>query len=90
MRSRPKAILCAALRHHPPNRISCRVLSVLEAAALITAATLRCLSRQPTPQEIEIGRKFLQKQTYLTPGFRETLADYCLALLNSNEFVYLD
>lgn len=58
--------------------------------ALITAATLRCLSRQPTPQEIEIGQKFLQKQTALTPGFREALADYCLALLNSNEFVYVD
>ena len=61
-----------------------------DATALITAATLRCLSRQPTPQEIEIGQKFLQKQTALTPGFREALADYCLALLNSNEFVYVD
>jgi hypothetical protein len=61
-----------------------------DAAALITAATLRCLSRQPTPQEIEIGQKFLQKQTALTPGFHEALADYCLALLNSNEFVYMD
>jgi hypothetical protein len=60
------------------------------AADLITAATLRCLSRQPTPQEIEIGQKFLQKQTALTSGFREALADYCLALLNSNEFVYVD
>lgn len=58
--------------------------------ALITASTLRCLSRTPTPQEIEIGQKFLQKQTALTPGFREALADYCLALLNSNEFVYVD
>jgi hypothetical protein len=61
-----------------------------DAAALITAATQRCLSRQPTPQELEIGQKFLQKQTALTPGFREALADYCLALLNSNEFVYVD
>lgn len=61
-----------------------------DATALITAATLRCLSGTPTPQEIEIGQKFLQKQTALTPGFREALADYCLALLNSNEFVYVD
>lgn len=61
-----------------------------DAPALITAATLRCFSRQPTPQEIASGQKFLQKQTSLTPGFREALADYCLALLNSNEFVYLD
>ncbi|WP_395749957.1 DUF1549 and DUF1553 domain-containing protein [Prosthecobacter sp.] len=61
-----------------------------DATALITAATLRCLSRNPTQQELAIGQKFLQKQTVLTPGFREALADYCLALLNSNEFVYLD
>jgi uncharacterized protein DUF1549/uncharacterized protein DUF1553 len=61
-----------------------------DAAALITAATLRCLSRTPTPQEIELGKKFLQKQTSLTPAFRDALADYCLALLNSNEFVYVD
>ena len=61
-----------------------------DVAALITAATMQCLSRQPTAQEIEIGQKFLQKQTALTPGFREALADYCLALLNSNEFVYVD
>ncbi|MDI1312026.1 DUF1549 and DUF1553 domain-containing protein [Prosthecobacter sp.] len=61
-----------------------------DATALITAATLRCLSRPPTAQEIAGGQKFLQKQTALTPGFREALADYCLALLNSNEFVYVD
>jgi alcohol dehydrogenase class IV len=61
-----------------------------DTAALITAATLRCLSRNPTPQEIELGQKFLQKQTALTPAFRDALADYCLALLNSNEFVYVD
>ena len=61
-----------------------------DAAALITAATLHCLSRQPTPQDLEIGQKFLQQQTALTPAFREALADYCLALLNTNEFVYVD
>ena len=53
-------------------------------------ATLRCLSRQPTMQEKAIGLKFLQKQTALTPNFQAALADYCLALLNSNEFVYVD
>ncbi|MDP1592605.1 MAG: DUF1549 and DUF1553 domain-containing protein [Prosthecobacter sp.] len=61
-----------------------------DAAALITEATQRCLARQPTKQELEAGQKFLQKQTVLTPSFREALADYCLALLNSNEFVYVD
>jgi len=61
-----------------------------DATALIADATLRCLSRQATKPEIEAGQKFLQKQTALAPSFREALADYCLALLNSNEFVYVD
>ena len=61
-----------------------------DAAALITEATMRCLSRQPTEQEKEAGQKFLQKQTAITPNFQAALADYCLALLNSNEFVYVD
>lgn len=61
-----------------------------DAAALVTEATLRCLSRQPTKQELAAGPKFLQKQTALTPNFQAALADYCLALLNSNEFVYID
>jgi hypothetical protein len=61
-----------------------------DATALITEATLRCQSRQPTEQEKEAGQKFLQKQTAITPNFQAALADYCLALLNSNEFVYVD
>ncbi|MDZ4404331.1 DUF1549 and DUF1553 domain-containing protein [Prosthecobacter sp.] len=61
-----------------------------DAAALITDATQRCLARQPTKAEIEAGQKFLQKQTALTSNFQAALADYCLALLNSNEFVYID
>jgi hypothetical protein len=61
-----------------------------DSVALITAATLRCWSREPTKQEIEAGQKFLRQQTALTPEFRDAFADYCLALLNSNEFVYVD
>ncbi|WP_395716935.1 DUF1549 and DUF1553 domain-containing protein [Prosthecobacter sp.] len=61
-----------------------------DATALITEAALRCLARQPTKEEIEAGQKFLHKQTSLTPNFQAALADYCLALLNSNEFVYVD
>lgn len=58
--------------------------------ALIGDATLRCLSRQATKQEIEAGQKFLQGQVALAPNFQGALADYCLALLNSNEFLYVD
>lgn len=61
-----------------------------DASALITTATLRCLSREPTKHGIEAGQKFLQKQTSLTSSFRDAFADYCLALLNSNEFLYID
>jgi len=61
-----------------------------DAIALISEATLRCLSRQPTKAEIKAGQMFLQKQTVLALNFQEALADYCLALLNSNEFVYVD
>ncbi len=61
-----------------------------DASALISRATLRCLSRQATKVEIEEGQKFLEKQTALAPDFQAALADYCLALLNSNEFVYVD
>lgn len=61
-----------------------------DGAALITAATLRCLSREPTPEEISMGEKFLENQTRISADFGSALTDYCLALLNSNEFVYLD
>lgn len=58
--------------------------------ALITEATLRCLARVPTKEELATGQKFLQQQAALAPSFREALSDFCLALMNSNEFVYVD
>jgi hypothetical protein len=61
-----------------------------DATALIMDATLLCLARQPTRQELAAGQKFLQMQTSITPNFQAALTDYCLALLNSNEFVYID
>jgi hypothetical protein len=61
-----------------------------DAATLITEVTRRCLSREPTKPEIEAGRKFLEKQTSLASTFQGALADYCLALLNSNEFLFVD
>lgn len=61
-----------------------------ETQAIIKEATVRCLARIPTEAEIVMGEKFLHQQSILTPNFREALADYCLALLNSNEFIYID
>jgi hypothetical protein len=39
------------------------------------------LARAPRPVEMEFGRKFLNDGG--------TLADFCLALMNRNEFVYV-
>lgn len=61
-----------------------------DASALITEATLRCLARQPSKQELKTGQTFLQKHTTLTSSFRDAFTDYCLALLNSNEFMFVD
>ena len=61
-----------------------------DSTALITEATLRCLSRRPTADEIQVGLAFLEKQTSVTTSFQDAFADYCLALMNSNEFVFLN
>jgi hypothetical protein len=47
----------------------------------ITAAYRRVLGRQPTAQEIELARDFLA---------HSPLSEFCRALFNVNEFVYLD
>jgi len=61
-----------------------------DTAKLIAAATQRCLSRSATAAEIKTGSAFLDQQTAIAGSFRGALADYCLALLNSNEFVFVD
>lgn len=52
--------------------------------ARITRAYRLALGRVPRAEELELARRFL------TPETRESLAGFCLALLNINEFVYLD
>ncbi|GEP45528.1 DUF1549 and DUF1553 domain-containing protein [Brevifollis gellanilyticus] len=61
-----------------------------ETAKLVAAATQSCLSRPATAAEIEVGSAFLEKHTAIAGSFSAALADYCLALLNSNEFVFVD
>jgi hypothetical protein len=61
-----------------------------EADPILTEATRICLSRQATPAELNAGRLFLEKQTALAGSFAEAVKDYCLALLNSNAFVFVD
>ena len=58
--------------------------------ALVAAAIQRCLSRTATEAEIAAGVTFIEQQTQLAGSFRAALADYCLALLNSNEFLFVD
>ena len=71
----------------------------------------RALGRDPSPQELTLGKEFLDRQSaILKSGARQrdqlalpvpcppledphqaaALTDYCLAIINSNEFVYLD
>jgi hypothetical protein len=58
----------------------------------IRAAYRRVLSRAPTAREAELGRQFLARQAAEpgTGGAAGAWTDYCLALLNLNEFVYVD
>jgi hypothetical protein len=48
------------------------------------------LSRKASPTEIEAGKAFLEKQATLAGSFEEAVKDYCLAVLNSNAFVFVD
>ncbi len=61
-----------------------------DAKALATAAQRACLSRQPSAEELQLAGDFLESQTARAGSFQHALADYCLALLNSNEFLFVD
>lgn len=56
----------------------------------VREAIRRCFSRTGSDVELAEGRAFVQAQIKITKGFPEALGDYCLALMNSNEFVYID
>lgn len=58
--------------------------------AIVEFATWRCYSRPPTAAELKVGREFIERQTAITSNLRNAVADYCLALLNANEFIYID
>ncbi|TDU81286.1 uncharacterized protein DUF1549 [Prosthecobacter fusiformis] len=61
-----------------------------DTGAVISWVIERCFSRRPSSQEVQLGQVFIQEQTVLTGSFAEAVADYCLAVLNANEFVYID
>jgi hypothetical protein len=59
-------------------------------AAAIERAYLIALSRRPTSEERTAAVRFLTEQAKRAGGPREALADFCHALFNLNEFVYVD
>ena len=84
----------------PPQETSDRAPSAgLDTAETITLAYRRTLGRLPTPAELKTGKTFLESQSKaLRNENRQTgqlaaaaaFTDYCLALFNLNEFVYVD
>jgi hypothetical protein len=75
-----------------------------DAKAQVTAAYRRALGRLPRAEEVRTALGFLKSQTQLlhpqplaqqalgippTPAEARALADLCLAILNTNEFVYV-
>lgn len=61
-----------------------------DADAAIERAYLLALTRQPTSEERAAARQFLESQSKKAGGSKEAFADFCHALLNVNEFVYVD
>ncbi|MBL8827640.1 MAG: DUF1553 domain-containing protein [Planctomycetaceae bacterium] len=49
----------------------------------------RCLAREPSAAEMQAAMKFLRENGDSSRG-AERLADFCLAIFNLNEFVYID
>jgi hypothetical protein len=50
-------------------------------------------ARKPTPSELDAGARFLEKQSGAETADSEpakALADFCLVVLNTNEFLYLE
>ncbi len=61
-----------------------------DADTVVKAVTWRCCGRAPAAEELALGRTFLEKQTALTATLEEAITDYCLALLNTSAFCYVD
>jgi len=58
--------------------------------ALIRAAWRKVVAREPGDAELSRARKFLQEQTQNTGARRQAVTEMSRALLNLNEFLYVD
>jgi Protein of unknown function (DUF1553)/Protein of unknown function (DUF1549) len=61
-----------------------------EPAAVIERALRLALGRPPSDEEQSALRAFLEKQAPISGGFEGAVTDLCHALMNVNEFVYVD
>lgn len=90
----PQALLLfnSEFSHRAAQAMAAKILEHAETAPgkWVTEAIWRTLSRPPTDEELQWGTAFLQKQAALAPALNEAFADYCLALLNSNAFIWVD
>ena len=62
---------------------------------LVGKAFRAAWGRSATDEEVELGRRFLHRQAELLPVANgrikeEAVADFCHALMNANEFLYID
>jgi hypothetical protein len=48
------------------------------------------LSRSPTTEESKVMNAFFEKRMRGKPDIHDALADLCHAILNINEFIYVD
>jgi len=58
--------------------------------AAVERAYLIALARKPTSEERAAATRFLAAPAKAAGGPDQALADFCHALLNLNEFVYVD
>jgi hypothetical protein len=61
-----------------------------DARALVVGAYRAAFARPPDDDELDHARRFLDRQTALLDLPERALADFCHALLNANEFEWVD
>ncbi len=58
--------------------------------SMVTEAIWRCYARAPMETELLLAEEFVSGETQEGATQEQALADYCLALLNSNAFCFVD
>jgi hypothetical protein len=58
--------------------------------SLVRAAYRTAFARPPAPEELDLAQRFIEKQAGLLKSTDAAIADFCHALLNANEFGWVD